>query len=279
MKAGIRAGVINVNASTGANDFTGGAAMATPVAIGHAVNNSASSIAMTTTANVPAGATIVVAVAFAQSTSSSITSLTDGVNTYTKQAGGWINANPDVCTEMWTTGPIGAQLNAGATITATFSQASDAFGNFISAAQVPQGMSATADRINGSNPNGTNDPVISVPGALNYPTEYVFGVVICYCAGTAAFTEKNNFTSLDSRATGFGRYYDWGYLKISKNYGAKPYYAVHITAGTQPYVNCVLATFPASFTSNGTGTDSYLLKADTNSNWLTALHALADTII
>jgi hypothetical protein len=156
-------------------------AIGTPVSLGVAQGTGGSTSAtMTTTAAIPAGALVVIGIMTGFAGSQTITSVSDGTNTYTRAAGGvWDATGAFVC-DLWYK-ENASPVSSGATITANYS------GTSVSGTNVPIFCAAYVTGVIGASSLDKTSSGKQLPGTayasgssgtLSQANEIVFGFVV-----------------------------------------------------------------------------------------------------
>lgn len=182
-------------------------AISNPVFIGSASTTAiVSSLALTTTQNVPAGALIVVTAGALFLASQTVTSVTDSAgNTYTHAVGTFAN---NMLGDMWYCQNALA-LASSSTITVNFSGStlSTLYGTVVGAAYCTGVVAASAiDKTNHTEyGTASTTPSSGSTGTLTQASEVAFGWVFGYTAGAQpTITEGAGFTNLFTYIEGSG---------------------------------------------------------------------------
>lgn len=179
--------------------------LSVPTSLGSAVGASgASSVAMTTGAAIPAGATIFVGVTVGKVTTISVSSISDGINTYLlARTAGWDATGANVV-ELWYC-PNCVGVPSGTTITATFSSTSVGGSNVpVIAAAYAEGLtSSPLDKVNSTNYEPGTAFSSGSSGTLSQATELIIGCTGFYNAA-ATYTEGTGFTQIVDLDQGSG---------------------------------------------------------------------------
>lgn len=180
-------------------------AIGTPASLGSGQSSSSSTVTMTTGAAIPGGSLAVVAISFNKSSTISVSSVSDGTNSYTRaRTSTWDASNARVV-ELWYK-ENASGVSSGATITATASVTSDANVNMIAAAYVTGVETASAlDAVNSTRYAPSTSYASGSTGTLSQADEIAFGVAAGYTASSAAtVTEGSGFTQIVERQQGSG---------------------------------------------------------------------------
>lgn len=169
-------------------------AIGTPVSIGTVIANSitGAAVALTTTANIVSGDLVVVVIGNSGASASTVSSASDGTNTYVKGKS-QINGSGNADGELWYK-ENAAAVGSGATLTVSFT-GSASNGVAIAAARISGIVTASSLDKSAIGPGtGTTTPSAST-GALTQATEIVIGVVVSL---DGVPTESANFTTISS---------------------------------------------------------------------------------
>lgn len=154
-------------------------------------------LTMTTSAAIPAGATVVVAVIYAKSSSITVSSVSDGTNSYTQASTAAWSAGTFVAGDFWYCSPCAA-VSSSATITATLSS-SNIDPGYLAAAYVRNVKSSPVDKSSSFQQTGPGTAFSSgSTGTLTQANEVAFGVIGGYTspAVSTSITEGSGFTTL-----------------------------------------------------------------------------------
>jgi hypothetical protein len=167
-----------------------------PVSLGSFASPSStfSSGSLTTSAPIAAGDLVVVGVHNNATNTITVSSISDGTNTYTRATSQVPSANTEV--ELWYCSNC-VSLSSGATITVTFSGSSGASSGFvICAARVAFIIPVSAqDQISGATAASGTSVTTTTP-ALSRAGEIVFGYSVI--VGTPTYTGAAGFTAINS---------------------------------------------------------------------------------
>jgi hypothetical protein len=183
------------------------AAIGTPTSAGSGgATTSVASLAFTTTAALVAGNHVVVAIAMKSSAGASVSSVSDGTNSYT-QAAFKVSTNGTVDrVELWYK-ENAAAVSSGATLTITLSAALGATNPGINAGIVQLSGMLTASSLDsaaiGNAFNNSGTTLTATTGTLATNNEIVFGV-LTQGAGSA-YTESATFTNIFADVGGANR--------------------------------------------------------------------------
>lgn len=238
-------------------------AIGTPVSIGGAASTNAnvSSIAITTTANIQAGDLIVVVVSYGSATGPrTVSSVSDGTNSYSNAVALTNTANQFAQSEIWYKANASA-VSSGATLTITLSAATSGSAGYNAQAFRISGASAGSplDKALSSTTNSTTPSIAS--GTLASATEILIGMSFSYYTANT-YSESSGFTNA----------YNTSQLDISMGIGYK---IVAATTGVtyQPTwaatANFDMNTLLVSFT----GPATYSLTASSGSYAMTGASA------
>lgn len=178
-----------------------------PVSLGANVGAAlSSSITMTTSAAIPGGSLAVVAVIIEKNTSISVTSVSDGTNSYSLGKSALYDASSFACVEFWYCANANA-VAAGATITANFSAAmGPGSGNVpVICAAYSTGVATVSplDKTASAQFVATTAPSSGSSGTLTQAYEIVFGILGLYSSGGAVtLTESAGFTQVVDQQQG-----------------------------------------------------------------------------
>jgi hypothetical protein len=223
----------------------GAGVITSPVSLGAAQGSaSASSVALTTVAAIPAGSLVVVGVQVGFAAAQTITGVSDGTNSYTRAAGAMWDATGDFVTDLWYKENASA-VSSSATLTATFSAASLGGTNvpIICAAYTTGILTASSlDKTNSGKQEPGTAYASGSTGTLTQAKEIAFG----FMGGSqnvTSITEGSGFTNINQKLQGSGN--NWG--------GNLAYQIVNATTALnyQPTVSssfggAVIATFKGS---------------------------------
>lgn len=166
-------------------------------------------ISMTTTAAIPAGSTVVVAISSAKASTISVSSVSDGTNSYALAAASGWGAATLVGLDFWYVNNANP-VSSGATITATFSSTNIDPG-YIAAALVLNLQSSPFDKSNFTQYSSpTTAPSSGATATLTQANEVCFGAATGYTspATSTTLTESSGWTNLASINNGTStRYY------------------------------------------------------------------------
>ena len=171
--------------------FGASGGISTPTSLGSTIQtrNGLTTVALTTTAAIPAAAAVIVAAGNVTGTAVTVSSISDGTNTYTKAGGGAATASTDA--EIWYKTNASA-VGSGATITVTFSGALDTNAAYVAAFYVTS-LSAV-DKA----PAVSSTTSIST-GTLAQATELIVGTMCGFLnASSPTYNEASGFTNLAS---------------------------------------------------------------------------------
>jgi hypothetical protein len=173
-------------------------AIGTPVSLGCALGSAgASSVTLTTTAAIPLGALVVAGVQVGFAATQTISSISDGANTYSAAVGATWDATGAFVTGLWQKANAAA-VSTSASLTATFSAASS------SGTNVPVICAAYVTGIQATTPldktaSGKTEPGTAFAsgstGTLTQSNEIAFGFVGAYSNCTSV-TEGSGFTTI-----------------------------------------------------------------------------------
>lgn len=190
---------------------TGTPVITTPVSLGSAISSAAtrSTWTLTTTAAIPGGSLVVIGIQAQKSSAISISSVSDGTNTYTRAVGNAWEVGTALVTDLWYKENATA-VGSGATITATFSVATDANPSIINAAYVTGTIaSSSLDKSNSGLTNGATAYASGTTGTLTQANEVAFGFMGDY-TGTSnpTVTEGSGFTNVNTTSQGSGNFFN-----------------------------------------------------------------------
>lgn len=166
-------------------------AIGTPTSLGGNRVQNASTLSITTTAPITAGSLVVVAIGL-RTGSISVSSVSDGTNTYT--FGLRQTESTNVACELWYVANAAA-VGSSASLTANFSGSASSVGMY--AVQV-SGVATTSplDSASASSDSFGSSPTVTT-GTLSLPNEIVFGVNAVFGNGTTiTYTESSGFTNI-----------------------------------------------------------------------------------
>lgn len=160
------------------------------------VSTAVSSQTITTTAAINAGDLVVVAIGVVQPSGISVSSVSDGTNTYTKAVSGF-NVSTFLDTEIWYKANAAA-VGSGATITATLSTTTSGSPGVMAAARVTDTVPVSPlDKTNHTEYTSGSLLASGTTGALSQAKEVAFGVAYLYNVGSqTTLTESSGFTNL-----------------------------------------------------------------------------------
>lgn len=173
-----------------------------PVSLGTNSSTTASitSLALTTAADINAGDTVVVAVSLqAASGVGTVSSVTDGTNTYVKR--NFTSDGPTTYDIEWWEAKNAQQTTAGATLTANFAAIGGALPAINLHAATISGLSTTnpADRLGGGTGTATTS-LTTTTAALSQGSEIVMGLSLSNTVGTE--TQSSGFANVSTSAAG-----------------------------------------------------------------------------
>lgn len=159
---------------------------------------------MTTTAAIPAGSLAVVAVGAQRSTSFSVSSVSDGTNSYSLgRTSTWSAANGYVV-ELWYCANASA-VGSGATITVTMSAATQNPTSLAACYVRGVAVATPLDKANSTDYSPGTAYSSGTTGALTQANEIAFGFVSGYTsAAQTAVTEGSGFSSIVDQQQGSG---------------------------------------------------------------------------
>lgn len=220
---------------------TGTASIGTPVALGtRSISGVTTACNITTTAAIASGDLVIVVVQVASSPLRTVSSVSDGTNTYAQAVG--ITGAGTYDNEIWYKANATA-VGSAATITVSLSAATNNNGCAAEAFRV-SGLTATPFDQSASQSATTASPSVT-SGALAQPSELVIGATFITSTGGTPFTEANGYhTLVNALAVGNGN----GNISVSyafPNSTAPVSYSPAWSSGSL-LVNTVLATFKGS---------------------------------
>ncbi len=216
--------------------------LAAPVGIGtNSVAAGASSFTVTTTGAIPAGSTPMVAIMILKSTAISVSSVSDGTNTYVLGRTSTWDINTFVTVEIWYKANASA-VGSGATITINLSAATSNGDSIASAFYVTGVLTASPlDKVNSGTGVATTTPASGSTGTLTISNEIAIGAVGGYAGGgiTATWTESTGFTLLSNNVanTRFGLHVGYQIVSATTALNYQPVASSNFTYGD------VIATF------------------------------------
>lgn len=215
-------------------------AIGTPVTLGSntATYGSASSVTMTTVANIVAADLVVVGILLNNGAMSTVTSVSDGTNSYTKANNAVAGGFTDV--EIWYKENATA-VGSGATITANFSPAETTAGNgaAISAVRITGIVVASALDKTATATGTTGTSLTATTASLSQITEIAIGCaaivnVAQIYSGASGFTNVHNLTPV-----GNGRFtFDYDIVAATTAIAFSPTWALGSSR-----ISAVVATF------------------------------------
>ncbi len=211
----------------------GGPAIGTPQSLGTHVVTSGTTSVVTTLVNVVSGDLLVAQICISSSTVLSVSSLSDGTNTYAKATGNTSGANYDC--ELWYKGNASA-VSSGASLTATISGslAGGAPALSLQALRVSGIIAAPLDAVN-SQVATTSTPTVAT-GVLAKANEIVVGGA--FNDASTAETPPAGFTALSTTSqSGYGTSQDY---KVVNSTGSVTY---NPTWGGSGHCITLVATF------------------------------------
>jgi hypothetical protein len=176
----------------------------TPVSLGGAIGGvAASTIALTTLAAIPAGATVFVMSSFGKNTTVSVSSISDGTNTYQlAKSAGWNATNGDN-DELWYAANCAA-VSLGATLTVTLSSTTAAGHSPVMCAAYCTGLiAAPLDLTNSLKYEPGTAYSSGSSGTLTQAKEIIIGGLGFYNAA-CTITEGSGFTQIVDQDEGSG---------------------------------------------------------------------------
>lgn len=173
-------------------------AIGIPTTLGSMTQTTAgvTSITLTTTANIIAGNFVVIAIICISNNSVTVSSVSDGTNTYVKATNTSATFED---AELWYIEPAAA-VGAGATITVTFTGNDGGSQAGIHAAQVSGIVASPLDKTGGATGNSVNSLTAST-GALTQANEIAFGVMGQTGSGLI-YNGASGFTNVSFATTG-----------------------------------------------------------------------------
>lgn len=185
----------------------GNPVITTPVTLGASVSSAAarSSWTLTTTNAIPAGALAIVCVQAPFAAAQTITSISDGTNSYTAAVTNAWDASTQLTVACWIK-ENAAAVSSSATITANFSAATIAASSIINAGYVIGTLSSSSlDKTNSGITSAGTAYASGTTGTLTQANEIAFGFVAMYNAN-ASVTEGAGFTAINTVALGSGNF-------------------------------------------------------------------------
>lgn len=180
----------------------------TPVQLGSSLSSAAarSSWTLTTVAAIPAGALVVIGIQALFGVAQTISSVSDGTNTYAAAVTNAWEATTQLVDACWFI-QNAAPVASGATITVNFSASTAAQPSIINAAYVTGILAASSlDKTNsGLTSNGTAY-ASGTTGTLAQAKEIAFGFIGAYNAN-ATITDGAGFTGLNTTSQGSGGFF------------------------------------------------------------------------
>lgn len=221
----------------------------TPVSIGSNEQSTISSLTMTTSGAIPAGSLALVFIEINKSTAISVSSVSDGTNSYTLARTSTWDVNTFVTYEIWYKANASA-VGSGATITATLS-ATAGNTNLIAAAYVTGVLtSSPLDKVNSGTTGCSGlSPNSGSTGTLTIANEIVFGGTGGYVSPVTAAVisvESSGFTQLHNVVGSSTRFLNHTAYRIVNATTAQTY---NPTVGGSATASC-FGTVIASFKGN-----------------------------
>ena len=214
----------------------------TPVSLANAISTAAArtTFSFTTGTSIPAGALVVVAVQAGFAVAQTISSITDGTNSYSAFVTNAFDASTQLMGAVWYK-ENAAAVSSGATITATFSGSTIAQPTIVQVAYFTGiALASAIDASNTSTSVNTTTYASGSSGALAQAKETVVGFVGMYNAN-ATITESTGFSNIGTTAQGAGSFFQsrLSYTTVGTttalNYQPSP--------STATYGKCFIATF------------------------------------
>ena len=168
----------------------------TPGSLGTAGSISSSTTqTLTTTANINSGDLALVCVTSTSSTASyTLSSLSDGTNSYSKATSIYFNGTQKLRLDLWYA-PNAAAVSSGATITATFSAAVSEIA--MTAWHVSGLIASPLDKVNSAAGATLSTTATTSTGTLSYPNEIVAGCAGSLLSTTATYTVPSGFANIN----------------------------------------------------------------------------------
>lgn len=195
------------------------------------VSTGVSSQSITTTAAINTGDLVVVAIGVVQPSGISVSSVSDGTNTYTKAVGAF-NATTFLDTEIWYKANAAA-VGSGATITATLSTGTSGSPGVMAAARAGGTSTVPLDKTNHTEYTTGSTLASGTTGTLTQAKEVVFGVAYLYnVSSQTTLTESSGFTNLLAYTQGVSPFvaFNFAYQVVNAtsalNYSPTPSQAV-----------------------------------------------------
>lgn len=214
-----RAGTITMP-YPGPGQGAGTIALQAPVSIGtNSAAAGATSLTVATTGAIPAGSLAIVAIYIIKNSAISVSSVSDGTNTYALARTSTWDTNTFVTVELWYKANASA-VGSGATVTATLSAATSSGDSLISTGYVIGALTAAPlDKVNSGSSGAT--PVTNTSsgstGTLTITNEIALGLTGGYTSPSAAvsFTEATGFTVFTNQASSTRYFLHVGYQIVN----------------------------------------------------------------
>ncbi len=169
------------------------------------------SFTITTSAAVAAGSLLVIYVAWGSTATPSVSTISDGTNSYATAASLKVTSGTNVQSEIWYVANAAA-VASGATITITMTGAGSggSEGTIAYCYQVANAALASPFDIAASSVTNTTTPSVAT-GTLAQVSEIVFGASYNNNGSGVTYTEASGFTNLTSRTGSVGQCFGLGY--------------------------------------------------------------------